>query len=1399
MLYKAVFLFVLFLITFVKTFNAQTLFINEFMASNASYMADEDGDYEDWVEIYNAGTFAVNLSGYGLSDDSLNSYKWVFPDTVIAPGAFMLIWASGKDRAIPGMPLHTSWRISKSGEELLLTDTTGNIIDFIPPLYLPTDISYGRYPDGGSSFLYYSQPTAGSSNTSSGYPELISSPTFSHAPGFYTDSFYLQISHPDTAITFRYTLDGSLPTPTSPLFPDSLLIYNRKNDPNDLSDIPTTPPNVPEWHRWYPPLDTVFKGTNIRFKAFKDSALSPKIWTKTFWVDDSIYTRYSFPVISISLEQSALFGPTGIYTNYSMRGFAWERDMHIEFFEPDGALGFATDAGVRIHGGHTRRVPNKSLRIYFRNLYGESRIDYPIFPQLEENVHERLLLRAGGSDWARTFLRCALVQAIIEPFSDVETQAYRPAILFINGEYWGMTNIRERYDNQYIEHNYGYEDIDLLARTGQVVYGTNSHYNALISFLNNNSLADSANYAYVKTQMDVEDFRDYHILQVFSMNVDQPGKNVRFWRPQTPYGKWRWLLYDLDDTFIFRDHCNYDRNGLVFCSGLDSISATSVNPASSWPPYAPNGPTQTFPLRALLRGPEFQKDFINRFADLLNTAFSPDYLNILVDSFDYRIKPYMDEHYRCWTRPTPTNNAFHLDNIRLFASNRQQYMRQHILSFFELQDSLLLQLNVSDTTQGHIKVNTIHVADGAPGILNNAYPWEGIYFKDIPIKLKAIPKQGYLFSHWSGVSNADSAFFEKTFYADTVNITAHFMKDTLASIDSLVVHYWHFNDLPSGTLEVVESDTSKTGQAYIKYLGSGDGYMDAVNVGTDINAHFLKHGGQSLRVRNPSGNRELLFGLPTTGYQDIEFKYVVYRTTNGAQLQNVEYQTSPSSPWESIGSTVNVTENFELHAFDFSSIEEANNNPFFRIRILFDGPSSDNTSGNNRFDNISLLGTPYLCKKQLVHYFHFNELPNDTVEEVHSDFSLTTDPAEIVYEGTGDGYMDNVDDGTFINAYQSEDDGQGLRVRNPSVTRELVFSLPTTNVFEPAFSYVVKRTTNGAQQQIVSYREDSISPWIYMGGIIEVTEDYSLQHFCFKDIDAAQNNPDFQVKINFMGPSAANTSGNNRFDNISLHGNVLQVDSVFEMFCSGTEYRFYDEFLNEAGNYTYTIQDVNGCDSAVIALELDVYTITTAQHEIICDSFYVHLGDTLTNSGFYTDTLTSMLGCDSVVVLELELIEIDTTVTLHNGVLTASQTGADQYSWLDCDDNYNEIPGAYSQTFAPTVDGSYAARIYVDTCFALTACHEVIGTAITDKHATKYINIYPTPNKGEFTLELDGLRGEMFDIQIFNVYGQIVYDKTYTALMPFSRRINMKDTPAGTYLLVVNTTKERLIERFIIY
>jgi hypothetical protein len=978
--------------------------INEFMASNGQTMADEDGDFSDWIELYNSSDQSVALAGFGLSDNLSSPFRWVFPDIELESGGYLLVWASGKDRTNPGSPLHTNFSISAGGEPLLLSHPTQGLLDQVGAIAVPRDISYGRQPNGAGDWYFFDQATPGSSNNSSpAYNEVLDQPVFSHQAGFYTGAFDLTLSSAAPGVEIIYTLDGSVPDtanlsgrtfnyknnfprdpgdPFGPLLTESYRTW-RYAQPLAITDRSMAPDRVArksstfDYQPSYFPQQPVFKGTVVRAQAIKPGALSSPVSTHTFFVTPAGRSRYSLPVVALSIPEDTLFDyQSGIYTagvdfdswrtanptepatassraNWYRRGDAYEFRAHIELVEPGSpAVAFRQDIGLRVHGNVTRSYRMKSLRLYARSDYGASTFAYPIFPDQPYDYYRRLVLRNSGNDFGSTMLRDAAIQAMVAHLN-VDTQAYRPAVVFINGEYWGLHNIRERYDKHYLQQVYGIDpdNIDLLESYGEVVEGDAAHYNAMLGYIHANGLAGQAHYDYIRTQMDVVNFADYQIAHIFARNTDWPGNNIEFWRlktgsyqPNAPYGhdgRWRWLLFDTDFGFGF--------TGGPVAYTHDTLAFATQPGGTVWP----NPDWSTFVLRELLANQEFRQYFISRFADLLNTAFLPSRTVSIITALRANVEPEMAEHIARWQAPVSMSLWSQRVNTMVdFAFQRPQYQRQHIRDKFGIPGDFSLTVDVSDPAHGYVRVNTINLLDSTPGVAADPYPWTGIYFQGIPVELQAVARPGYRFVSWQGLPDGAPAQTVQTFTTD-VAVTALF--EEVFEPEPLLLHYWHFNDLPSGALAEVPVDFTLLAYATITYPGTGAGYMDRVNdEGTDLNARMEQPAGRALRVRNPSAPRELLLALPTTGYQGIVLRYAVVRTTNGAQEQRLYYRTAQAADWTPFGDAQSITEDYQLFEFDFSGLAGANDNAEFAVRILFGGDSASGSSGNNRFDNISV-------------------------------------------------------------------------------------------------------------------------------------------------------------------------------------------------------------------------------------------------------------------------------------------------------------------------------------------------------------------------------------------------------------------------------------------------------------
>lgn len=976
--------------------------INEIMASNSSTIADEDGDFEDWVEIYNHGSEAIDLEGWGLSDDDGNLFRFVFPSTVLEPGDFFLIWCSGKDRAVSGQPLHTSFGISAGGEAVMLTHPSGELADLAPATPLTADISWGRYPDATGPWFYFTEPTPLAPNASEHYTDILTPPGFSAPGGFYNAAFELSLSHPDPDVAIIYTLDGSEPdignldgttyqyknsfpeNPGNPVgdflersfqshvYDQPLQISDRSSDANQLANISSTY----EFEPTYFPPAPISKATVVRAKAVKPGALSAETVTHSYFVYSSGRDRYSLPVISLTAPEYLLFDYNdGLYTagvdfdnwraqhpatpvggnspaNWNRDGDEWEYPANVEFFWTSGNDAVINQRiGFKIHGTYSSSYRTKSLRLYARDVYGKSNFAFPFFEDQDYSSYKRLILRNSGQHYNLSMLHDASIHEIMDHLN-FDNQDYQPAITFINGEYWGLLNIRERHNKHYLERVYKVDgdNVDLIKNGNEAQDGDLVQYQAMMDYISNNDLSVQANFEQASTFLDMQSYIDYMIAEIFIRNTDWPHNNVKCWRlrtdgyqPDAPVGqdgRFRWLFYDADLGFSLPQ------------LGLNFFDRT----------YSAVSDVSTM-FRALLKNEGFKTQFITRFCDLLNSEFLADRIAGIFTRNAQRIAAEIPEHISRWQ--VPSDYAYWQRVIGYHISYAQQNGSKQIeqmQSFFSLGDAVQVTVEVENMLEGYFKINTVDVNPEMQGDVFS-HIWTGSYFNGMPLRIEAKPKLGYKFSHWEGDSDSSDAVLSLTPTAN-LNLKPCFEEDPDAWVR--IIHYWHFNELPDGELESVNADYSVDAAGVITYPGSGAGYMDrrthrAADPVSNLNLQMGQEPDQGavLRLRNPSNTRELVFTAPSTGYTDIFGAYATCRTSNGAASQELYYSTDGGENWTLLKGEYEVFElpDWRLESFDLSGVSEADNNPDLMFKILFLGEQAANDSGNDRLDNLSIHGT----------------------------------------------------------------------------------------------------------------------------------------------------------------------------------------------------------------------------------------------------------------------------------------------------------------------------------------------------------------------------------------------------------------------------------------------------------
>jgi hypothetical protein len=539
---------------------------------------------------------------------------------------------------------------------------------------------------------------------------LSEKPEFSLAAGFYPGSISVSVSANTPNASLFYTLDAKEPTPAS---------------------LPYTAPI------------TVSVTTVIRARCFSPETKPGLIATNTYFINE----HSSFPVISLTTDPYNLYDPDyGIFQYwepyYESNLFQdWERPVHVEYYEADGTPGFSLDAGMKVHGGLTRAQSQKALNIYARNTYGTSEIDYKIFKDRPQTVYQSFVLRNGGNDFKWTLFRDELMHSVIGNVMDIEHSAFRPSLVFLNGAYYGIEHFHEKINENFIEEHTGIDKdkIDMLEfipydSNVKVLNGKSDTWLQLIDYIGLHDLGDSAYYSMVASQVDIENFIDYNVAQIYFDNGDWPGNNIKWWRPESPAGKWRWILFDTDFGFGLSPFGTETGDQLLHYKHNTLATATATN-GESWP----NPPYSTFLLRNLLKNRNFKSQFINTFCDYLNTAFQSSVVNEKINEMQEILAPEIPRHHQRFSE-SAGNWTNDIQVMKTFADLRVDYVFKHMRVVFGLPSAKAISLDVSDTSQGRIQINTQVLKE---------YPWSGRYFPEIPVTITAQPEPGHQFTGWN--------------------------------------------------------------------------------------------------------------------------------------------------------------------------------------------------------------------------------------------------------------------------------------------------------------------------------------------------------------------------------------------------------------------------------------------------------------------------------------------------------------------------------------------------------------------------------------------------------------------------------------------------------------------------
>ncbi|MBL9166909.1 MAG: CotH kinase family protein [Verrucomicrobiales bacterium] len=574
-----VFLILLWMAATPRETSAQVV-ISELLAENHGGLIDEDGEHSDWIELFNAGSEAVDLFNWALTDKPEKKTKWVLPSIRLAPGRFLIVFASGKNRREPDRPLHTNFKLSKKGDYLGLIQPDGmTVASELTPAYPAQriDISYGMpesffvrpKPNAPPQPGYLALPTPGGPNRP-GVGGSPPAPTFSQRSGLYSEAIQVSLHSLSTDVTIYFTTNGTLPDPTNGVAYRAALSLSVNTVLRARAYRPNSLPSDTATRSYLFIRDTLHQtgagspatwGVREGKPVPADYAMDPEVITNAAYAPRLEKALRSVPILSLTADPQDIFDPQrGIYSNPMETGAEWERHGAIEWIEPRGGPGFNTECGVRIQGGWNRRPeesPKHSLRLVFRKRHNAEDLKHPLFGEGVKEFEEIILRGGGNNSWLHwnsderqraEYLRDQWMRDTYREMGRLSARG-RFVHLFLNGLYWGVYNLVERPGASFLAKHLGGKESQFDVRNADsIVEGDSQSWDELMKRVNDGVGTPEA-YARVGELLDLPAFADYTLLNQYGANADYDrSSNWYVGRPRRPDGKFVFVVWDGERT-----------------------------------------------------------------------------------------------------------------------------------------------------------------------------------------------------------------------------------------------------------------------------------------------------------------------------------------------------------------------------------------------------------------------------------------------------------------------------------------------------------------------------------------------------------------------------------------------------------------------------------------------------------------------------------------------------------------------------------------------------------------------------------------------------------------------------------------------------------------------------------
>jgi gliding motility-associated-like protein len=741
---KKIISFFLLIISLSNT-NAQVK-INEYSASNSgATILDNTGNNSDWIELYNSGASAVNVGGWSLSDDPANPTKYYVPSGItIASNGFLRIWCSGKGSSANAVGhLHTNFKLTQCQGDWIVLKNGGTLVDSLKMRRTQATHSRGRNPDGSSTWNIFTSPTPSASNTTTGYLAYAPTPVMNVAPGFYSGTKIVSLSvTPSNNLTMYYTTNGAEPTTGSSMYV-------------------STPVSI--------------SATSVLrvYAVSSDPVILPSFMeTNTYFINETINSQYGVVSISGGAPLDQLLGGTQNTPN-----------THFEYFEGQ-ALKTEGYGSANKHGNDSWAYQQRGIDIETYDEYGyNNAFKHQFFSDPNMNPSPRtefqhIMIKAAASDNYSSSNNtgkpsCHMRDAFVQSYQfksglELDGRRNKHVIVFKNGAYWGIYELREAFEGDYTDYYYDQpnDSIDNLAYWGslQIRNGSDTGWVNLYNFIMANSMTNVANYAYVESKLNFKSLVDYMVYNSYVVNSDFINWNSAWWRGRATQGdkkKWRYWSWDMDNVYDLGEN-------------FSNLPTTDMNssPCDYTNEFQNAGPNMGHPdiLDKLLTNPDFKAYYINRYADLINTALKCDKIMPHFQYFKTILTPEMPRQIAKWGGTMVEWNK-NMDTLEAKINRRCTFIESAIVDCYNVTGPYDITVDVEPAGAGTVKLNSLN--------LNN-YIWSGKYFGGVKMTFQqtVLDTALYEFDYWEFKNHIPSA-----------NRTDDSVTIQLATSDNVIAHY----------------------------------------------------------------------------------------------------------------------------------------------------------------------------------------------------------------------------------------------------------------------------------------------------------------------------------------------------------------------------------------------------------------------------------------------------------------------------------------------------------------------------------------------------------------------------------------------------------------------------------